>query len=143
MHLEQILKFVKNPILIKICSNFLHNIKTCICIRKNENSLLDIFDEIWQKTMYYSTWSLVLIFIAECWEKSMKNNCLFYLYLIGIMMPPPIGLPPPPRPGMVPAMPPHLPGPPPPGFPQVPPPGIPPTSVPPSIPPVANVTTPQ
>ncbi|XP_003384507.1 PREDICTED: U1 small nuclear ribonucleoprotein C-like [Amphimedon queenslandica] len=61
----------------------------------------------------------------------------------GIMMPPPIGLPPPPRPGMVPAMPPRLPGPPPPGFPQVPPPGIPPTSVPPSIPPVANVTTPQ
>ena len=28
-------KFVKNPILIGINSNFLHNISTCICIRKN------------------------------------------------------------------------------------------------------------
>ena len=28
-------KFTKNPILIEISSNFLHNIKTCICIRKN------------------------------------------------------------------------------------------------------------
>ena len=27
--------FVKNPILIGISSNFLHNINTCICIRKN------------------------------------------------------------------------------------------------------------
>ena len=31
-------KFVKNPILIGISSNFLHNIRTCICIRKcNKN----------------------------------------------------------------------------------------------------------
>ena len=32
-------KFVKNPILIGISSNFLHSLKTCICIRekyKNE-----------------------------------------------------------------------------------------------------------
>ena len=28
-------KFMKNPILIRISSNFLHNISTCICIRKN------------------------------------------------------------------------------------------------------------
>ena len=28
-------KFVKNPILIGISSNFLHNISTCIHIRKN------------------------------------------------------------------------------------------------------------
>ena len=28
-------KFVKNPILIRISSNLLHSIKTCICIRKN------------------------------------------------------------------------------------------------------------
>ena len=28
-------KFVKNPILIGISSNFLHNISTCICMRKN------------------------------------------------------------------------------------------------------------
>ena len=28
-------KLVKNPILIGISSNFLHNISTCICIRKN------------------------------------------------------------------------------------------------------------
>ena len=28
-------KFVKNPILIRMSSNFLHNISTCICIRKN------------------------------------------------------------------------------------------------------------
>ena len=34
-HLEQLKKFVKNPILIGISSNFLHNISTCICIRKN------------------------------------------------------------------------------------------------------------
>ena len=36
--LEQLKKFVKNPILIGISSNFLHNISTCICIRKcNKN----------------------------------------------------------------------------------------------------------
>ena len=36
--LEQLKKFVKNPILIRISSNFLHNISTCICIRKcNKN----------------------------------------------------------------------------------------------------------
>ena len=28
------LNFFKNPILIEISSNFLHNIRTCICIRK-------------------------------------------------------------------------------------------------------------
>ena len=28
-------KFIKNPILIGISSNFLHNTSTCICIRKN------------------------------------------------------------------------------------------------------------
>ena len=28
-------KFIKNPIFIGISSNFLHNIRTCICIRKN------------------------------------------------------------------------------------------------------------
>ena len=33
--LEQLKKFVKNLILIGISSNFLHNICTCICIRKN------------------------------------------------------------------------------------------------------------
>ena len=32
---EQLKKFVKNPILIGISSNLLHNISTCICIRKN------------------------------------------------------------------------------------------------------------
>ena len=32
---KQLLKFfVKNSILIRISSNLLHNIKTCICIRK-------------------------------------------------------------------------------------------------------------
>ena len=48
----------KNPILIRISSNFLRNISTCICIRnviKMENSLLVIFDKIWPKTLYYST----------------------------------------------------------------------------------------
>ena len=36
--LEQLKKFIKNPILIGISSNFLHNISTCICIRKcNKN----------------------------------------------------------------------------------------------------------
>ena len=29
------LKFFKNPILIGICSKLVHNISTCICIRKN------------------------------------------------------------------------------------------------------------
>ena len=33
--LEQLYKFIKNPILIRISSNFLHNISTCIRIRKN------------------------------------------------------------------------------------------------------------
>ena len=37
--LSNFLKFVKNPILIGISSNFLHNISTCICIRKcNKNA---------------------------------------------------------------------------------------------------------
>ena len=27
-------KFIKNPVLIGIISNFLHNIRICICIRK-------------------------------------------------------------------------------------------------------------
>ena len=59
--LEQLKKFIKNPILIGISSNFLHNIRTCICITKIikiEISLLVKFDEIWRKTMYYSTWCL-------------------------------------------------------------------------------------
>ena len=33
--LEQLSKFVKNPILIGISSNFRNSIRTCICIRKN------------------------------------------------------------------------------------------------------------
>ena len=32
---EQLQKFIKNPILIGISSDFLHNISTCICIIKN------------------------------------------------------------------------------------------------------------
>ena len=59
--LEQLLKFIKNPILIGISSNFLHNISTCICIRKIiklENSLLVIFAKIWPMTLYYSTGTL-------------------------------------------------------------------------------------
>ena len=32
--LDQLLKFVKNPIFIRISSNFLHNITTCMYIRK-------------------------------------------------------------------------------------------------------------
>ena len=52
---------LKNPILIRISSNFLNNISTCICIRKiikMENSLLVNFDEIWSETLYYSTGTL-------------------------------------------------------------------------------------
>ena len=52
---------LKNPILIGISSNILHNISTCICIRKiikMANSLLFIFDEIWPKSLYYSTGTL-------------------------------------------------------------------------------------
>ena len=33
--LSNLKKIVENPILIGIHSNFLHNISTCICIRKN------------------------------------------------------------------------------------------------------------
>ena len=33
--LKQLQKFIKNPSLIGIRSNFLQNISTCICIRKN------------------------------------------------------------------------------------------------------------
>ena len=32
--LDQLLKFIKNPIFIRISSNFLHNITTCMYIRK-------------------------------------------------------------------------------------------------------------
>ena len=42
-------KLKKNPILIGISSNFLHNISTCICISKKykkDDSLLVIFDKI-------------------------------------------------------------------------------------------------
>ena len=61
--LEQIQKFIKYPFLIGISSNFLHNIhvSACICIRKiikMEKSLLAIYDEIWPKTLYYSTGTL-------------------------------------------------------------------------------------
>ena len=31
-HWQQLLKFVKNPILIEISSNLLHNKTTCICM---------------------------------------------------------------------------------------------------------------
>ena len=34
-HWELLYKLLKNTILIGISSNFLHNISTCICIRKN------------------------------------------------------------------------------------------------------------
>ena len=38
LFLSNFKKFVKNPILIGMSSNFLHNIRTCICIRKcNKN----------------------------------------------------------------------------------------------------------
>ena len=33
--LEQLLKFVKNPIVIEMSSNLLHNNRICICIRKH------------------------------------------------------------------------------------------------------------
>ena len=33
--LSNIKKFIKNPISIRIYSKFLHNIRMCICIRKN------------------------------------------------------------------------------------------------------------
>ena len=49
------LKFIKNPILIGISSNFLCNIEK---IFKMANSLLDIFAKIWPMTLYYSTGSL-------------------------------------------------------------------------------------
>ena len=56
------LKNHKNPNLIGTSSNFLHNISTCICIRKiikMENSQLFIFGEIWPKSLYYSTGTFV------------------------------------------------------------------------------------
>ena len=55
------LKFMKNPIVIRISSKFLSNIRKCICIRKNYKNgefPVAIFDEIGPKTLYYSTGSL-------------------------------------------------------------------------------------
>ena len=59
--LSYLKKFVKNLILIGISSNFLRNISTCICIRKNykmENCHFFKFGEIWPATLYYSTGTL-------------------------------------------------------------------------------------
>ena len=59
--LEQLLKFIKNPILIGISSNLKNNIRTCICIRKNyENGEISP-SHFWQnlaETLYYSTGTL-------------------------------------------------------------------------------------
>ena len=55
------LKFIKNPILIGISSNFLHNISTCICIRKNYKNgefSPSHFCQNLAETMYYSTGNL-------------------------------------------------------------------------------------
>ena len=54
--LEQLNKFVKNLILIGIISNFISNISTCICIRKNIKMAPFHF---WPNTLYYSTVYLV------------------------------------------------------------------------------------
>ena len=71
----------KNPILIGISLNFLHNISTCICIRKiikMENSLLIIFDKInWAKSLYYNTGSL-----AKFHQKLHKENSPFLLHCL-------------------------------------------------------------
>ena len=70
-------KIVKNPTLIGIRSNILHNIRTCICIRKiikMENSLLFIFGEIWPKSLYYSTGTLAR-FLSN-FKKIVKNPTL-------------------------------------------------------------------
>ena len=58
---EQLQKFVKNLNLIGISLNLKHNIRKCICIRKNYKNgefPAAIFEEIGPKTLYYSTGSL-------------------------------------------------------------------------------------
>ena len=61
----------KNLNLIGMSSNFLRNISTCICIKKNikiENSLLLSFGEIWPKSLYYSTGTF-----AQIWSNLKKS----------------------------------------------------------------------
>ena len=65
--LEQLLKFIKNSILIGISSNFLHSIYISEKIIKMENSLIVIFAKIWPMTLYYSTGTL-----AQFWS-NFKN----------------------------------------------------------------------
>ena len=50
---EQLKKFLKNLNLIGISSNFLCNISTCICIRKNYKNEKFSPSQIWPKTLYY------------------------------------------------------------------------------------------
>ena len=50
----------KNPILIRISSNILHNISTCICIRKCNKNEEFFPSHFWQNTLYYSTGTLAL-----------------------------------------------------------------------------------
>ena len=52
------IKIHKNTILIGISSNFLHNISTCICIRKNYKNGEFSPSHFWPKSLYYSTGSL-------------------------------------------------------------------------------------
>ena len=73
---EQLLKIVKNPILIGISSNLISNMRKCICIRKNYKNgefPVAIFDEIGSKTLYYSTGSLARFF--SNFKIHEKSNC--------------------------------------------------------------------
>ena len=52
------LKIHKNSNFDRNQLKFLHNITTCIRIRKKYRNKESFFDEIWPMTMYYSPWSL-------------------------------------------------------------------------------------
>ena len=67
-------KFIKNPISIRISSNFLHNIRTCICIRKNYKNGQFSPSHFWRNTLYYSTGSLAR-FLSN-FKKFIKNPIL-------------------------------------------------------------------
>ena len=61
-------------------SNFLRNISTCICIKKNiklENSLLLIFGKIWPKSLYYivqGLWPDFGVTLKNCKKSKLDRN---------------------------------------------------------------------
>ena len=71
---EQLQKLIKNPIYIRISSNLINNIRTCICIRKcNRNHsypFLMQYNTIW----YYTTDLPLVSFAIVCRKHSDSLN---------------------------------------------------------------------